>query len=292
MPQTILGIIGGSGLYQLEGLTNQEEFEIETPFGKPSSPITIGTIGNTKLAFLARHGRGHTLLPSEINFRANIYALKLVGAEWCLGVGAVGSLKEEIKPGDMVVPDQFIDRTRDRESTFFGKGIVAHVAFAKPFCPVLREKLLIASRIACKKAGVGCHDGGTYICMEGPAFSTRAESELYRSWGGSVIGMTNLTEAKLAREAEIAYATLAMATDYDCWRSEEEEVNVAEILRVLQANSELSKGIIAALAPLLAGIEPSAIAKNALATAIITDKTAISNDVKARLQPIIGKYLA
>src|SRR5688572_11907515 len=215
MAEPTLGVIGGSGLYELPGLERVERVTLDTPFGAPSDAFVVGHLGGQRLAFLPRHGRGHRLLPSELPFRANLFGMKTLGAEWVLAVSAVGSLREEIAPGHVVVPDQFIDRTRGRqaESTFFGRGVVAHVAFADPFCPSLSRVLGEAAR----EAGATVHQGGTYVCMEGPLFSTRAESHLYRSWGAHVIGMTNLQEAKLAREAELCFATLALATDYDCW---------------------------------------------------------------------------
>ncbi|MCB0346670.1 MAG: S-methyl-5'-thioadenosine phosphorylase [Bdellovibrionales bacterium] len=286
-----IGIIGGTGLYDLPGLDDIREREVKTPFGNPSSPVLSGVVDGVELHFLARHGRGHTLLPSEVNYRANLYALKVVGAKWCLSVSAVGSLQEEFRPGQVLVPDQFIDRTKGRASTFFGEGIVGHVAFADPFCPVMREELFaVASQVA-KERSTEAHNGGTYLCMEGPAFSTRAESHMYRSWGASIIGMTNLPEAKLAREAEIAYATLALITDYDCWRSESDDVDIQEILRTLNANADLAKEVILRIAPRLNALEPSSLAANALQFAIITQPDRISADVRERLRPIIGKYI-
>ncbi|MGH7895157.1 MAG: S-methyl-5'-thioadenosine phosphorylase, partial [Candidatus Binatia bacterium] len=236
MSEPTLGVIGGSGLYELPGLTDVEHRRVRTPFGDPSDEIVVGRLGGTRLAFLPRHGRGHRLLPSELPFRANLYALKTLGAEWVLAVSAVGSLREEIHPGHVVVPDQFIDRTRSRmaESTFFGRGIVAHVQFADPFCAPLSRALAAAAR----GQGATVHEGGVYVCIEGPHFSTRAESHLYRSWGAHVIGMTNLQEAKLAREAEMSYATLALVTDYDCWHVSHASVTVEQIIRNLQKNAE------------------------------------------------------
>jgi 5'-methylthioadenosine phosphorylase len=234
----LLGIIGGSGLYQIAGLESQRPVEIDTPFGAPSDSYVLGRLGGHDVAFLPRHGAGHQISPSELNFRANIYGFKSLGADAILAVSAVGSLREEIVPGHVVVPNQFIDRTRGRISTFFGEGIVAHVSFADPFCPVLSRLTVEAAREA---GAVAVHEKGTYVCMEGPQFSTRAESHLYRSWGGDVIGMTNLQEAKLAREAEICFATLALATDYDCWRRSDESVAIEDVLRVLRENAELAK---------------------------------------------------
>ena len=235
-PAIPLAILGGSGLYELAGLTDVEERFVSTPFGDPSDAILVGRLGDRPTAFLARHGRGHRWTPSEINYRANIYALKTLGVERILSASAVGSMREEIHPRDVVVVDQFIDRTRLRNSTFFGDGVVVHVGFADPICEDLRRRLVTAT----EAAGARVHDGGTYLCMEGPAFSTRAESNLYRSWGVDVIGMTNLQEAKLAREAEICYAALALVTDYDCWHEEAEDVSVRALLDNLRANSELA----------------------------------------------------
>ena len=236
----ILGIIGGSGLYQMEGLTNVREESVDTPFGSPSDKLVFGEINGKKLVFLPRHGKGHRILPSEINYAANIYALKVSGVKKVISVSAVGSLKKEIKPGDMVIVDQFFDFTKNRKSTFFGGGIVAHVSMAEPVCPYLR-KILIES---CKNLNVACHEGGTYICIEGPQFSTKAESYFYKNNGFDVIGMTNATEAKFAKEAELCYATIAMATDYDCWHEEEENVTADMIIKILLENAEKAKKII------------------------------------------------
>ncbi|HJQ84385.1 MAG TPA: S-methyl-5'-thioadenosine phosphorylase, partial [Candidatus Binatia bacterium] len=232
-----LGVFGGSGLYELPGLEAVERVALDTPFGRPSDEFVIGRLGGTRLVFLPRHGRGHRLLPTELNFRANVWGMKQLGAGWIVSVSAVGSLREEIAPGHVVVPDQFIDRTRQRASTFFGRGIVAHVPFADPLCPNLSRALADAARAE----GATVHAGGVYVCMEGPQFSTRAESHLYRSWGGHVIGMTNLQEAKLAREAEICLATLALATDYDCWNTAHGDVEIEEVIRVLSANVDLAR---------------------------------------------------
>ena len=234
MAEKLTGIIGGSGLYEMEGLTEVEEVEVETPFGPPSDRYIVGKLLGRPVAFLARHGRGHRLMPSELPFRANIYGLKKLGAEWIISISAVGSMREEIKPLDVVIPDQFFDRTKARISTFFGEGIVAHVGFADPFCPILSEVLYQAGM----KAGAVVHRGGTYLCIEGPQFSTRAESRIYRSWGVDVIGMTNLQEAKLAREAELCYATLAMVADYDVWHESEEDVSVEMVVANLRRNAE------------------------------------------------------
>jgi 5'-methylthioadenosine phosphorylase len=236
----ILGIIGGSGLYQMEGLTNVREESVDTPFGSPSDKLVFGEINGKKLVFLPRHGKGHRILPSEINYAANIYALKVSGVKKVISVSAVGSLKKDIKPGDMVIVDQFFDFTKNRKSTFFGDGIVAHVSMAEPVCPFLR-RILIES---CKNLNIVCHEGGSYICIEGPQFSTKAESFFYKNNGFDVIGMTNATEAKFAKEAELCYATIAMATDYDCWHEEEENVTADMIIKILIENAEKAKKII------------------------------------------------
>jgi 5'-methylthioadenosine phosphorylase len=257
-----------------------------TPFGDPSDEFVLGRLGGTRLVFLPRHGRGHRLLPTELNFRANLWAMKVLGADTVLAVSAVGSLREEIAPGHVVVPDQFIDRTRHRPDTFFGRGIVAHVQFADPLCPRLSRALADAARAE----GAVVHTGRVYVCMEGPQFSTRAESHLYRSWGGDVIGMTNLQEAKLAREAEICFATMALSTDYDCWNVAHGEVQIEEILRVIAANADLARRTTARLAgdlPARTGCP----CPNALANAIITDRAMIPEDVKRDLAPIVGRYL-
>jgi 5'-methylthioadenosine phosphorylase len=281
-----IGIIGGSGLYAMDGLTDVREVAVETPFGSPSDAIVCGRLGDTRLLFLPRHGRGHRLLPSELPFRANIWALKKLGAERIIAVSAVGSLREAIAPGHLVVPDQFIDRTFGRVGTFFGNGIVAHVAFGDPVCPVLSTALIAGAR----RLGATVHTGGAYVCMEGPQFSTRAESELYRSWGAAVIGMTNLQEAKLAREAELCFATLALATDYDCWKQDAREVAIADVLAVLQANVALAKRIVHDVVPTL--VAPSACGcGRALEHAIITDRALIPPAVRRDLAPIIERYL-
>ena len=288
MSERTLGIIGGSGLYELEGLEQREEVKLTTPFGEPSDVLVTGRLHGVRMAFLPRHGRGHRLAPHELPFRANIHAMKQLGMECVLGTSAVGSMQEHIKPGDLVLVDQFIDRTRGRteESTFFGNGCVAHVDFADPIWEPLRKLTLDAAQ----NIGAAVHDGGTYVCMEGPAFSTRAESHAYRNMGVQVIGMTNLQEAKLAREAEIAYAAVALATDYDCWHHTQANVNVAEIIAVLQANVEKSKQVVAETARLLASAEPISCA-GVLEHAIITAKEAIPADARRRLALIIGKYL-
>lgn len=281
-----IGIIGGSGLYEMEGLQDVQDKEVSTPFGPPSDIIKLGTLEGTGVAFLPRHGRGHRISPTEVPSRANIYALKSLGVEWIISVGAVGSLKEEIRPLDMVIPDQIIDRTKSRDNTFFGKGIVAHVAFADPFCPVLSKLLFEEAR----KIAPGVHRGGTYIVMEGPLFSTRAESALYRSWGASVIGMTALPEAKLAREAEICYATLACATDYDCWHESHESVSVEMLISNLTKNAENAKKIVKKA---IARIPPKRECgcASALNNAIITDPSLIPPARKKELGLLVNKYI-
>jgi 5'-methylthioadenosine phosphorylase len=281
-----LGVFGGSGLYELPGLERVERTRLSTPFGDPSDEYVIGHLGGTRLVFLPRHGRGHRILPSELNFRANVYGMKQLGAEWILAVSAVGSLQEAIAPGHVVVPDQFIDRTRHRPDTFFGRGVVAHVQFADPVCPTLSKAVAAAARA--EKATV--HVGGTYVCMEGPQFSTRAESNLYRGWGAQVIGMTNLQEAKLAREAELCLATLALATDYDCWRAGHEDVDIQDILRVLAANVDLARRTIARIAGSLPA-RTGCPCPTALEHAIITDRAAIPENVKRDLAVVAGRRL-
>ena len=289
MTEKTLGILGGSGLYDLPGFEDREEVTVKTPFGAPSDVVVTGRLHGVRMAFLPRHGRGHRLAPSELPFRANMYALKQLGMDCVLGISAVGSMRMEIRPGDLVLVDQFIDRTRGRteESTFFGNGCVAHAHFADPVWEPLRKLALEAAR----RAGANVHDGGTYLSMEGPHFSTRAESELYRSWDVDVIGMTNLQEAKLAREAEIAYATVALATDYDCWHEEEQDVNVADVLAVLKANVERARQTITAAAKLLAESEECITCAGAMEHAIITAPEAITPDARRRLDLLIGKYL-
>jgi 5'-methylthioadenosine phosphorylase len=281
-----IGIIGGSGLYDMAELTDREERRLTTPFGHPSGPYVIGTLRGKRVAFLARHGDGHRLLPSELNFRANIYGFKVLGADWILSASAVGSLKEQYRPLDLVFPDQFIDRTFDRSATFFGNGIVAHVGFAHPICQELSD---LAADCA-DAIGVRVHRGGTYVCMEGPQFSTLAESHLYRSWGADIIGMTNLQEAKLAREAEIAYATMALVTDYDCWHPDHDHVTVEMIIGNLTENAKTAQKVIAGV---VARLDPSrrVDAHSALSTAIITRPDVISAQTKRDLAPIIGRYI-
>jgi 5'-methylthioadenosine phosphorylase len=281
-----IGIIGGSGLYSMPGFEAQEEVVVETPFGAPSDNLVVGKLAGRSVAFLARHGRGHRLSPSELNFRANIYAMKSLGVERVISLSAVGSLKEEHKPLDFVIPDQFMDRTRGRISTFFGEGLVAHIGFSDPICPQLAQVV----GEACAEAGVTAKKGGSYLCMEGPAFSTRAESNLYRSWGMDVIGMTNLQEAKLAREAEICYVTVAMVTDYDCWHPDHDAVTVTDIIANLVNNAgNACKVVAAAVARMPA--ERSCKCGSALAHAIITDRKLVPEVTRRKLDLIVGKYL-
>jgi 5'-methylthioadenosine phosphorylase len=290
LSQARIGIIGGSGLYQMTGLTDVEEVKVATPFGDPSDAFVVGTLAGQRVAFLPRHGRGHRLLPTEIPFRANIYAMKLLGVERIISASAVGSLREELKPMDIVFPDQFFDRTRQRASTFFGGGIAAHVTFADPVCHDLVDALEQAARADLK--GIGIHRGGTYICMEGPAFSTKAESETYRSWGMSVIGMTNLQEAKLAREAEMCYATMALVTDYDCWHPDHDSVTVELVIEYLNRNAENARKLIAGAVARLAGVERSCKCERSLRHAIITSPDEITPQAKERLKAIIGRYVS
>ncbi|MBE9079458.1 S-methyl-5'-thioadenosine phosphorylase [Romeria aff. gracilis LEGE 07310] len=285
-----IGIIGGSGLYQMEALTDIEERQVETPFGKPSDALIIGTLEGTRVAFLARHGRGHTLMPSELPFRANIYAMKSLGVEYLISASAVGSLKAEAKPLDMVIPDQFIDRTRSRVSTFFGNGIVAHISFGDPVCQQLAGVLADAIENL-DLPEVTLHRGGTYVCMEGPAFSTKAESHLYRSWGATVIGMTNLPEAKLAREAEMAYATMAMVTDYDCWHPDHDSVSVEMVIGNLQKNAVNAQRVIQSVVQRLSQHPPESDAHSALKYAIITPLDKAPAEAKEDLSLLLKKYL-
>ncbi len=282
-----LGVIGGSGLYSMDDLTDVTEVVVDTPFGAPSDALITGRLGETEVVFLPRHGRGHVLTPSEVPYRANIWALKRTGCDWVLSISAVGSLKEEIVPGHMVVVDQFIDRTRGRPSTFFGDGCVAHAQFGDPVCATLRAMLLEAT------AGLQTtvHDGGTYVCMEGPAFSTRAESNLYRSWGASVIGMTNLPEAKLAREAELSYATLALSTDYDCWHQGHDEVSVEAVVATIGRNVAAAQQVIRALAPRVAAHEGRCPQHGSLAGAILTNPAHIPAATRRKLDLLIGHHL-
>jgi 5'-methylthioadenosine phosphorylase len=281
-----IGIIGGSGLYDMAELTEREERQVSTPFGDPSAPYVIGTLRGKRVAFLARHGIGHRLMPSELNFRANIYGLKTLGVEYILSASAVGSLKEQYKPLDLVIPDQFLDRTHRRVSTFFGHGLVAHVGFAHPFCSPLSAIAFAASR----QAGATVHKGGTYVCIEGPQFSTLAESTLYRSWGMDIIGMTNLQEAKLAREAEICYTTIALVTDYDSWHPDHDQVTVEMIVANLTQNAQTAQQVIANAVGQLP-FERTCECANALKYAIITRPDVVPAETKRTLGPIILRYL-
>jgi 5'-methylthioadenosine phosphorylase len=290
MAQARIGIIGGSGLYKMEALKDEEEVYVDTPFGSPSDALILGTLDGTRVVFLARHGRNHHLLPSELPFRANIYAMKQMGVEYLISASAVGSLKEEAKPLDMVVPDQFIDRTKNRISTFFGEGIVAHIAFADPVCNRLAG--VLADAIASLDLPqVTLHRGGTYVCMEGPAFSTKAESHLYRSWGATVIGMTNLPEAKLAREAEIAYATLALVTDYDCWHPDHDSVTVDMVIANLQRNAVNARKVIQETVRRLGKNPPPSDAHSALKYSILTQLDKAPAATKEKLGLLLKKYL-
>ncbi|MBE9050284.1 S-methyl-5'-thioadenosine phosphorylase [Nostocales cyanobacterium LEGE 11386] len=290
MTKASIGIIGGSGLYKMADLKDVEEVQIQTPFGSPSDALILGTLAGTQVAFLARHGRNHTLLPSELPFRANIYAMKQLGVEYLISASAVGSLKAEAKPLDMVVPDQFIDRTKNRISTFFGEGIVAHIAFGDPICQNLAG--VLADAIASLDLpDVTLHRGGTYVCMEGPAFSTKAESNLYRSWGATVIGMTNLPEAKLAREAEIAYATLALVTDYDCWHPDHDSVTVEMVIGNLQRNAVNAQKVIQETVRRLSENPPTSDAHSALKYAILTNLQQAPTATKEKLGLLLQKYL-
>jgi 5'-methylthioadenosine phosphorylase len=290
MAQAKIGIIGGSGLYKMEALKDVEEVQVDTPFGAPSDALIVGTLDGTSVAFLARHGRNHHLMPSELPFRANIHAMKQLGVEYLISASAVGSLKEEAKPLDMVVPDQFIDRTKNRVSTFFGEGIVAHIAFADPVCNQLAK--VVADAVASLELpDVTLHRGGTYVCMEGPAFSTKAESNLYRSWGATVIGMTNLPEAKLAREAEIAYATLALVTDYDCWHPDHDSVTVEMVIGNLQRNAVNAQKVIQEIVRRLSENPPASDAHSALKFAILTQLDKVPAATKEKLGLLLKKYL-
>ena len=285
MHQAQIGIIGGSGLYSMPGFEAQREVRIDTPWGWPSDNYVMGTLAGKPVAFLARHGRGHRLMPSELNFRANIYGMKSLGVERILSLSAVGSLKEEHHPLEFLIPHQFFDRTRGRVSTFFGDGLVAHISFADPVCPQLAEVVGQAARAS----GVIAKNGGTYLCMEGPAFSTKAESNVYRSWGMDVIGMTNLQEAKLAREAEICYVTVAMVTDYDCWHAEHDAVTVTDIIANLNKNAENAAKVVAAAVAAMPA-ERACKCGSALAHAIITDRSLVPESTRKKLDLIIGKY--
>ena len=287
MSETVIGVIGGSGLYEMEGLEDIRRIRVETPFGDPSDEYVTGMLNGVRMVFLPRHGRGHRYLPSEVNYRANIYGMKKLGVERIISVSAVGSLKDAIEPGHIVIPDQFVDRTKGlRKDTFFGNGIVAHAGFADPVCPALSETL----HGAALKAGATVHKGGAYICMEGPAFSTRAESFSYLALGGSVIGMTNLTEAKLAREAEICYGIIALSTDYDCWHEHHDDVTVEAIIKIIHQNVAMAKSIIRqAVTGMVA--ERTCACGSAMQHAVITDRSFIPAETKERLGLIVGKYL-
>jgi 5'-methylthioadenosine phosphorylase len=288
MTEHTLGVLGGSGLYDMPGLEERVEVAVETPFGMPSDLLVTGRLHGVRVAFLPRHGRGHRLAPHELPYRANLHAMKQLGMECVVGISAVGSMREDLRPGELVLVDQFLDRTRGRTaaSTFFGDGCVAHAHFADPVWEPLRQQALAAARAA----GAVAHDGGTYLCMEGPLFSTRAESQLYRSWGVSVIGMTNLQEAKLAREAELAYATVALVTDYDCWHEAEADVDVQSVLAVLRQNADLAQRVVVELTRRLAAGPPIS-ARGCMEHAIITHPSAITADARRRLQLLIGQYL-
>ena len=285
MEQVQIGIIGGSGLYDMADVTDRSEVTLTTPFGEPSGPYVLGTLRGKRVAFLARHGAGHRLSPSELNFRANIFGMKLLGVEYILSASAVGSLKHEYKPLDIVFPDQFIDRTRGRISTFFGRGLVAHVGFAHPFCRILSGVAYESGQ----RSGATVHRGGTYVCMEGPQFSTLAESQLYRSWGADIIGMTNLQEAKLAREAEICYTTIALVTDYDCWHPEHDSVTVEMVIANLTQNAKTAQQIIANAVDALP-FQRTCEYASALKYALITRPEAIPAQTRQELEPLVGKY--
>jgi 5'-methylthioadenosine phosphorylase len=284
--QVGIGIIGGTGLYQMEGFTGVREVAVDTPFGKPSDSLMVGELEGRAVAFLPRHGRGHRILPHELNFQANVFAMKSLGVEFLLSVSAVGSLKQEYAPLDMLVPDQFIDRTRQRRSTFFGRGLVAHVGFAHPFCPGLSKRMAES----CAEAGARHHVGGTYVCIEGPQFSTLAESRLYRSWGADVVGMTNLQEAKLAREAELCYATLAMVTDYDCWHPEHDAVTADAVMAVLGRNVATARAVLRGVVRRLPQPRECECA-HALRHALLTAPELVPDAVKRELAPIVGRYI-
>ena len=287
MDKVQIGIIGGSGLYDMADVTDRKDVTLTTPFGEPSGPYVLGTLRGKRVAFLARHGAGHRLLPSELNFRANVFGMKLLGVEYILSASAVGSLREQYKPLDIVIPDQFYDRTRGRVSTFFGRGLAAHVGFAHPFCRILSHVVHDSGT----QSGATIHKGGTYVCMEGPQFSTLAESKLYRSWGMDIIGMTNLQEAKLAREAEICYSTIALVTDYDCWHPEHDSVTVEMVIANLTQNAQTAQRIIAGAIERLP-YERTCECASALKFALITRPDTIPEQTRKELAPLVGKYLA
>ena len=287
MTSPTLGVIGGSGLYQMEGLSDLREVHVETPFGPPSDAFITGVLDGVKMVFLPRHGRGHRFLPSEVNYRANIYGMKTLGVERIISVSAVGSMREDIEPGHIVIPDQFFDRTQGkRASTFFGNGITGHVQFADPVCTDLAAVLAQSA----ESVGATVHRGGTYLCIEGPNFSTRAESRIYRSWGVDIIGMTNIPEARLAREAEICYATIALATDYDCWHDGHDDVSVEAVIAIIQKNVATARNIVKASASRLEGAPCTRGCADALQYAIMTDKTLIPEQTRKELEPIMGRY--
>jgi 5'-methylthioadenosine phosphorylase len=286
MSETTVGVIGGSGLYEMEGIEDVQTVPLTTPFGVPSDSFIVGRLEGVKVVFLPRHGKGHRIQPSSLNFRANIYGMKMLGVQWIIGVSAVGSMKESIHPGDMVIPNQFIDQTKGRPNTFFSDGIVGHISFADPVCPVLSQILLEAG----KEVGATVHKEGTYLCIEGPQFSTRAESNLYRTWGVDIIGMTNLPEARLAREAEICYSTIAFATDYDCWHEDAGDVSIGDVLRILAQSTKTAKSAIRHAVKHLPEKRDCPCA-NALQYALITGKKFIHEKTKKDLELIIGKYL-
>ncbi len=286
MTQASIGVIGGSGLYEIEGLTDIQEHTVSTPFGKPSDPIVVGNLRGRRVAFLPRHGRGHRILPGEVNVRANIYALKSLGVEWIIAVNACGSMKEEIAPADIVIPDQIIDHTTGRPSTFFGNGLVVHVSFAEPFCPALSDALFEAAN----RAGARVHKGGTYVCIEGPRFSTKAESKMNRMLGADIIGMTAMPEAVLAREAELCYASLAMSTDYDVWHETEAPVTAEMVAETVQKNVETAKNAIKEVLPLIPS-ERECTCAAALSVAIQTARDRIPGRIKRELDLLVGKYL-
>ena len=289
LPTAVIGVLGGSGLYAMEGLSEVEELVLETPFGRPSDALVRGRIGAATVIFLARHGRHHSYLPSEVPYRANIWAMRSLGVRWILSCSAVGSLRQELKPLDLVIPDQFIDRTHGRPASFFGQGAVAHIAFGDPFCPVL-STLLSDAVAAVLPADRQLHRGGTYLCMQGPAFSTRAESELYRSWGCDVIGMTNHTEARLAREAEIAYSTLAMVTDYDCWHPEHDAVTVEMVIGNLRANAETAQQVVRQAAAAIDQQRPASCAHHALCNSLMTPADQVPAETRRQLDLFTSPY--
>jgi len=285
-----IGVIGGSGLYEIEGLTGIEWIHLETPFGAPSDDYLVGRLGDARMVFLPRHGRGHRIAPHEINYRANVYGMKQLGVEWLISVSAVGSMREEIRPGDIVVPDQFFDRTKGRAATFFGDGCVGHIAFADPVCGALASVIYGVAERECPKVGSRSHRGGTYVVMEGPQFSTRAESRIYRQWGVDVIGMTNLPEAKLAREAQICYATVALSTDYDCWHETEEDVSVEAVLAIIRQNVTLAKAIVKGAAEAVPSTRQCGCPR-AAEHAIMTARDQIPPATRAKLELLFGPYM-